>query len=617
MSSKPPPPPPGPPPVLERSTEAPDPAGSAAGAAPSFGAAVSPAAALAAALPWEGSLAEASALHLCYLAAAAQASGRLRLAVGRAQVALVFRRGNVEHAVSTDPADDLGAFLVRRGVVRREAVEAARSGPAGVHADLVGALAAARWLDPAASFPLLQEHGISVVARAVGLEQGAARFEPGVAPPPSSFQLGPRWAVLCSAARRIDPAAARRLLGPRIDRAAGRSGGRVELQSLALTAQEARIAGLFDGRLSPAELAAAHPADAELVIRVALLLAETELLTFGAARPPVASATAPAPASAASRPPPASPASSAVAARPPPAAPAPSADAARPPPAAPERSPSPPGGEGKGGAASPALRPGSTPGPVTPASSPAPGPAKPAATPPPPRASAPASPPRRAESVPELQAVLARLAKADHFEALGVKPDAPTAQIKVAYFKLAKRYHPDAAAPGEPAEARQLRADVFARVGEAWGVLGDEAKRAAYVERQKAGAAEVDVMAILQAENLFQTATVLVRNRKYEEASAKLDEAIALNAKEPEFQVWKAWVEFLLAPDKRRQREVSTAVMEAALKKAPMCMPGYLFMGQMAKLTGDAVAAERCYKRGLAQDPDQTDLQRELKYLRK
>lgn len=532
---------------------------------------MTPAAALAAGLPWEGSLAEAGPIHLHYLAAAAQASGRLRFASGQVQLALTFRRGNVEHAASTDPADDLGALLVRRGVVRREAVEAARSGPAGAAADLVGALAAARWLDPAACFPILQEHGIAVVARALALEQGAARFEPGVPPPTSSFQLGPRWAVLCAAVRRIDAAAAGRLLGRRAHQLASRSGGRVELQALALTAQEARVAGLLDGRSSPAELAARQPSDAELILRVALLLAETELLEFGAERPAPASAP-----------------------------PAPSKLASPPPQAAPSLS-SPPRGENHGGAATPTPQLPTTRRPTSPPAAPAP---RPASRPPP-------------LDLGQLRAFHDQLAGADHFEALGVKPDTAPAQVKIAYFKLAKQYHPDAAPPGEGAEARQLRIDIFARIGEAWGVLGDERKRTEYVDRQLAGAVDVDVMAILQAENVFQTATVLVKNRRYEEAGAKLDEALALNAEEPEFHVWKAWVQFLLASDKKRQREPSSTAIEAALKKAPRCMSAYLFLGQMAKLTGDAVVAERCYKRGLAVDPEQTELQRELKYLRK
>ncbi len=208
---------------------------------------------------------------------------------------------------------------------------------------------------------------------------------------------------------------------------------------------------------------------------------------------------------------------------------------------------------------------------------------------------------------------------ADHFEVLGLELGAAAPQIKAAYFQAAKAYHPDAAPPDDPPDMKQLRVDVFARVSEAWAVLGDDQKRAQYLEELKTGAAEVDVMAILQAENLFQMATVLVKTRKYQEALQKLEEAVKLNADEPEFAVWRAWVQFLLAPQERRksQQAASAQVIEAALKKNPRCMPAHLFLGQMAKLMGDAAVAERAWKRGLAVDERNVDLQRELRYAKK
>jgi molecular chaperone DnaJ len=59
----------------------------------------------------------------------------------------------------------------------------------------------------------------------------------------------------------------------------------------------------------------------------------------------------------------------------------------------------------------------------------------------------------------------------DLYELLGVRPDAPAAEITRAYHRRARALHPDAQA-GEPARFRELR--------EAYGVLGDPARRAAY-----------------------------------------------------------------------------------------------------------------------------------------
>jgi tetratricopeptide (TPR) repeat protein len=244
----------------------------------------------------------------------------------------------------------------------------------------------------------------------------------------------------------------------------------------------------------------------------------------------------------------------------------------------------------------------------------------------PPVAPRPAAPPAAAPPADQrltraaLEATLALLTgkESDLFQVLGVKRDATAAQVKTAYFQLAKTYHPDALLQGAPAEVRKLCADVFSRVGEAWAVLGDEARRAQYLHDLETGAGvDVDVMNILQAENVFQSGTLLVKARRYDEALASFEEATKLNPDEPEFGMWKAWCEFLLAQEKKRAHPAAAAVIEAGLKKNARCAQGYLFLGQMAKIVGDLQAAEKHLKRGLDVAPEHADLQRELKYLRK
>jgi tetratricopeptide (TPR) repeat protein len=328
------------------------------------------------------------------------------------------------------------------------------------------------------------------------------------------------------------------------------------------------VAGLFDGTRSPAEIATASPAEALIVLRLAVLLGDLGLLSFGSSRK-----AAPAP-PAVPKPPAAA---TAPAAQPPPAATqAPKAAAPRP--------------------AAPAQR----------------------AAPKPPAAPAPAAQRAPALDPAALEARRAALAGADHFAVLGVKRDAQGAQIKAAYFQLAKVYHPDAVPTDVTPEVRQLCADLFAKVSEAWSVLGDDGSRAAYLdELSGGGGAAVDVMNIFQAESVFQEGTVLVKGRRYEEALRKFGQAMALNADEAEFGMWKAWCEFLLADDKKRSLAPAASAIEAELKRNPRCAQGYLFLGQMAKLAGDAALAEKQLRRGLQVAPDHAELQRELKYLRK
>ena len=65
-------------------------------------------------------------------------------------------------------------------------------------------------------------------------------------------------------------------------------------------------------------------------------------------------------------------------------------------------------------------------------------------------------------------------AKRDYYDVLGVSRNADESQIKKAYRKLAKKYHPDTNAGNAEAEQK------FKEVTEAYDVLGDKEKRKLY-----------------------------------------------------------------------------------------------------------------------------------------
>ena len=103
----------------------------------------------------------------------------------------------------------------------------------------------------------------------------------------------------------------------------------------------------------------------------------------------------------------------------------------------------------------------------------------------------------------EVEALAAALDQLDYFGILKVSQGAGFAEIKVAYHRESRAYHPDRFAALADERLKELIARIYRRVNEAYTVLRDDAKREKYLadvagpEREKrlrfteAGEAEV------------------------------------------------------------------------------------------------------------------------------
>jgi DnaJ-class molecular chaperone len=81
----------------------------------------------------------------------------------------------------------------------------------------------------------------------------------------------------------------------------------------------------------------------------------------------------------------------------------------------------------------------------------------------------------------EVEALAATVDQLDYFGVLRLPQTATPGEIKAAYYRESRTYHPDRYAAVESAELRELVGRVYRRVNEAYTVLRDDRKRARYL----------------------------------------------------------------------------------------------------------------------------------------
>jgi tetratricopeptide (TPR) repeat protein len=156
----------------------------------------------------------------------------------------------------------------------------------------------------------------------------------------------------------------------------------------------------------------------------------------------------------------------------------------------------------------------------------------PAAVPAAPPVEATPEDPRRLEIIDAYEGIKKRT----HFELLGIPRDATEAHVKEAYFRKAKRFHPDAHHDPALSDLRGKLEEVFIRLGEAYEVLRNPRIRASY-ERSLAPAAAASAtpaapavnpgLEAEMAEKAIRKAERSVLQERYWEAIQLLEPAVS------------------------------------------------------------------------------------------
>jgi tetratricopeptide (TPR) repeat protein len=193
----------------------------------------------------------------------------------------------------------------------------------------------------------------------------------------------------------------------------------------------------------------------------------------------------------------------------------------------------------------------------------------------------------------------ARIGKLDHYEALGIERNASAADVKRAYIRHAKRFHPDALGRLGLQELAPQANELFARVGKAYEVLSDPDRRRTY----DAGESEEDAFKanrLAEAEVSYRKGELLLKMGNFAGALPFLKSAVDLWPDEAEYQGGFGWALFKnRPPDPKAARKH----LERALELGGEQPQVLLRLGFVLRALGEIEQADRVTARAKALDP--------------
>ncbi|HKZ31287.1 MAG TPA: DUF4388 domain-containing protein [Vicinamibacteria bacterium] len=376
-------------------------------------------------------------------------SGVLHLVRGDEEQSLRFRGGHIVNAHTNIVEDRLGEMLVRRGLLSEADLARATEVVVREKRRLGEVLAELGLLDANGLEDAIALHVHEMLARLFAWPDGLYAIKDETEDPSAgevTLKLSTGELILEAVRAVRDPDVVRYALGD-LDRVLALSSDPLlRFQKLTLSPTDGFVLSRIDGVASAREILQVIPLPVEETQKSLFGLLSTGVIEYAPGQRRKRDSAAPAP--------PAREAQAAAAE----AVAAPPAEAPHAPPPSPQPSPAPPAREA---------------------------PVRAAAPPPAPEPAAPAVPldQKAEERRLEIMEAWEGLETRNHFEVLGLSRAVGETEVKEAYFRLAKCFHPDVHHSASLADLRDKLEAVFIRLGQAYDTLRDPKRRGEYEER--------------------------------------------------------------------------------------------------------------------------------------
>lgn len=216
-------------------------------------------------------------------------------------------------------------------------------------------------------------------------------------------------------------------------------------------------------------------------------------------------------------------------------------------------------------------------------------------------------------------------AEAGHYSLLSLNADASDADIRAAYFKLARQLHPDHLHAIGVQDIENEVQELFAAINKAFAVLSSPKERFKYNKIMAAGGekayraeqkkAEDMAMKVLRAEEHYHLGEMALRRDHFAQAAKEFKQAADLSPGESEYQALHAWSFLCSSPSREEAAGEAMQMMSSAVLKGPKNPTVGLYHAKLLKLIGRNEEAASAFRTLLTIDPNNREAQLELRLL--
>lgn len=212
------------------------------------------------------------------------------------------------------------------------------------------------------------------------------------------------------------------------------------------------------------------------------------------------------------------------------------------------------------------------------------------------------------ERINEVSELGEHIAVWSYYQILDVSSDCSQIEIKKAYFKLARKYHPDLFSGEILTDVKDKIEEVFSYITKAYETLSDEEKRKDYDSKMEVLPQEGRKNIAQEAETKFRKGKTLYDEEKYEDALILLGEAVRIMKDKGSYYLLLALTESKIPSlHKKAEKDFIRAVT-----LEPWNAEAYIGLGLLYKKAGLKVKAKKHFEKALSLDPDHEVVLKEL-----